>query len=176
MNPSCNLGDGRVGFANLGDPPFGGDAMRAALAELSAAGLPRGSASFTTREIEVYKPDSEAAQLASAGISMPSASARSEKMWIEVHDVTAAAYGWRLRRCWYYWSCATYDHPLPLAVAARLNADCGSVVRVDGYAGGRSPREDVDSYHVDTPAGLAALVAALKQEHDRRAAERETRR
>lgn len=173
LNPSCNLDKGLKGFPNLGDPPFPSERKDIALAELLEAGLPRGSSSFTTKEIEIYKPDSEAGKLARSGISFPGACARSETMWITVHGVEAAAFGWKFRRAWYYWVVSTERHPVPLALATKLNDQHGAYVRTDGYAGGKIPKGDVDSYHVDTPAGLKVLVEVLKQEHDRREAERE---
>lgn len=173
MNPSCNLAEGLQGFRNLGDPPFTSERKAVALAELLAAGLPRGSSSVTTKEAEVYRPDSEAAELDASGISLPDACARSETMWIETHEVTAKAFGWNFRRAWYYWVCATDDCPVPAAVAAELHAHHGQSVRTDGYAGGRVPDGDVASYHVDTPAGFKILVDLLKLAHDRRRAERE---
>jgi hypothetical protein len=172
MNPSCNLVEG-VGFQSFGDPSFTSDWKAIALAELLAAGLPRGSSIVTTKEVEVYKPDSEAATLAACGIILPDACARSETMWIETHEVTAKAYGWHFRRAWYYWVCATDDCPVPAAVATELHVQHGRSVRTYGYAGGRAPDGEIYSYHVDTPAGFKILVDLLKLEHDKRRAKRE---
>jgi hypothetical protein len=159
------------GFLNLGDPPFSTASKDAALAELLQAGIPRGATMFTTKEIEVYKPDSEAAALGRCGITIPGACARSETMWIEVHSVTAEAYGWEFRRNWYYRVCFTKRHPVPLAAASKLFASHGSQVRTDGSCACPAPNSSVSSYHVDSPAGLKALIALLKQEHECREAE-----
>lgn len=173
MNPSCNLEEGLKGFRNLGDPPFSTEGKDTAVGELLDAGLPRGSYRVTTREVEVYKADSEAAKLAACGISMPSVSARSETEWVVEHEVTAEAYGWKFRRAWYYWSCGIADQSegsVPYSVATELHAQHGQSVRTEGYAGGSAPDGDVGRYHVDTPLGLRALVEVLKQEHSKRKA------
>ena len=171
LNPSCNLDGGRVGFPNLGDPPFSGESKNRAMAELVEAGVPRGAATFTTREVEVYKPDSEAAKLGRCGITSPDACARSETMWTEVHTVTAEAYGWQFRRNWYYWVCSTKREPVSLPEASTLFAEHGQEVRTDGSCACPSPSRDVYDYHVDTPVGLKALVAVLRREHACREAE-----
>ncbi|MFA4971477.1 MAG: hypothetical protein WC683_02610 [bacterium] len=174
LNPSCNLDGELVGFPNLGDPPFPAKAKDTALAELSEAGIPRGVVTFTTREAEVYKPGSEAAQLGRCGIVSPDACARSGTTWINVHDVTAEAYGWSFRRNWYYWVCFTKYNPLPLSAAAELFTTHGKEVRTEGSCACPAPSRDVTGYHVDTPRGLKALVAVLRREHECREAEHRT--
>lgn len=67
----------------------------------------------------------------------------------------------RFVRAWYYWT-VHLTQPLPLEPAQELNGRLGEVVRVDGYSGGREPREGgVSNYHVDTQLGLEALMAKL---------------
>ena len=171
LNPSCNLDEGLKGFPNLGDPPFPSACKDVALAELLEAGVPRGAAVFTTKQVEVYKPDSEAAKLGRCGITSPDACARSETMWTEVHTVTADAFGWEFHRNWYYWVCTTKHAPLPLSSASKLFASHGTVVRTNGSCTCPAPSSYVYDYHVDTPVGLKALVAALKREHETREAE-----
>lgn len=64
-------------------------------------------------------------------------------------------------RAWYYWT-VHLTQALPVVAARELNDRLGDVVRVDGYSGGREPREDgVSNYHVDSQLGLEALVAKL---------------
>lgn len=67
------------------------------------------------------------------------------------------------RRLWYYWS-VHLSRPLPQAVAEVLNKKWEQEIRVDGYAGGKSPDpRGVTVYHVDTQEGLNALVIALNE-------------
>lgn len=174
LNPSCNLDEGLKGFPVLGDPPFRSDARDAALKELMDVGLPRGSTTVTTKEVEVYKEGSKAEQLGRAGIYIPSAAAESETEWVEVHQVKGKAFGWTFFRAWYYWVCEAEDSKtvLPKTVAEKLNAEHRRDVRVTGYAGGQDVDGPVGLYHVDTPVGLAALVAVLQQRHEEREAKR----
>ncbi|MBP9091055.1 hypothetical protein KBI23_08500 [bacterium] len=66
-------------------------------------------------------------------------------------------------RAWYYWT-VHLTQPLPLEPAQELNGRLGEVVRVDGYSGGREPREaGVSNYHVDSQLGLEGLVAKLME-------------
>lgn len=65
------------------------------------------------------------------------------------------------RRAWYYWV-VHFSSPMPKAFADELNKTWERQVRVDGYAGGTEPSlSGVSCYHVDTQAGLNALVKAL---------------
>jgi hypothetical protein len=175
LNPSCNLDEGLKGFPVLGDPPFRTSLKAKAVQELIDVGLPRGSTTVTTKEVEVYQEDSKAAKLARAGISIPSANAESATEWIEVHKVEGKAFGWTFFRAWYYWVCEAKDSKtvLPKTVAEKLNAEHFCDVRVGGFAGGQNVTGPVGSYHVDTPVGLAALVAVLKQRHEEREAKRD---
>lgn len=64
-------------------------------------------------------------------------------------------------RAWYYWV-VHFSSPMPKAFAYELNKTWERQVRVDGYAGGTEPSHSgVSCYHVDTQAGLNALVKAL---------------
>ena len=65
--------------------------------------------------------------------------------------------GWELQRLWYYWS-ARSDAGMPESKARKLNKKWFGVVRVDGYAGGKNVEGVVQSYHIDTPEGLAAFA------------------
>lgn len=68
-------------------------------------------------------------------------------------------------RAWYYWV-VHFSFPMPKAFAEELNKTWASQVRVDGYAGGTEPSESgVSCYHVDTQAGLNALVKALNDHY-----------
>ena len=159
LNPSNNLDEGLVGFPNLGDPPFCTTRKNTALIELLEAGLPRGCAVFTTQEKEVYKPGMEQ---------------DSETMWIDVHKVTAAAWGWKFFRNWYYWVCSADNGcEVPESAARALNLEHSRDVRVDGYSGGKEPDGDVSCYHVDTPRGLKVLVSLLKRLYEEQEAEHE---
>lgn len=168
LNPSCNLKEGLKGFKNLGDPPFTAVPKNWALMELLEAGTPRGAAEYTTKEVEVYEPGSEADKMSRSGIWMPGMAKDSPTIWIEVHQVSAKAFGWTFRRAWYYWVCSaeTHGYGLPEAAAKQLNEEHRLDVRVDGYASGQEVHGEVDSYHVDTPDGLKALVEVLKQNYE----------
>ena len=64
-------------------------------------------------------------------------------------------------RAWYYWV-VHFSSPMPTAFADELNKTWKHQVRVDGYAGGTEPSHSgVSCYHVDSQAGLNALVAGL---------------
>lgn len=73
--------------------------------------------------------------------------------------------GWRFTRAWYYWVC---EGPgIPFEDAMKLNEKFGKEVRVDGFAGGESPRRfhglGVGHYHVDTLEGLKALADTIRE-------------
>lgn len=73
--------------------------------------------------------------------------------------------GWTFTREHNYWR--AQGPGLPYAYAVQLHQRYGHVVRLDGDASGKDPAElngfGATLYHVDTPAGLAALAAALRQ-------------
>lgn len=169
LNPSNNVQDG---FPTLGDPPFSKEAKTTALAELEAAGIPRGSSVVTMREIQVWKEGSNAQRMASSGIHAPGMGTEEDKEWIRVYSVDAEAFGWKFRRAWYYWVASSHHgEPVPPEEAVRLDEMWGRVLRVDGFAGGKRPTGYVDDYHIDRPDGLAALVASLrKADHEVREA------
>lgn len=66
------------------------------------------------------------------------------------------------RRCWYYWSVGghvpahvareLYDHPIGAAD-----------VRVDGHCGKPAPTGAVNSYHIDSAAGLRLFVDTIRK-------------
>jgi hypothetical protein len=77
--------------------------------------------------------------------------------------------GWSFKRAWYYW--VARGPGIPPDIAEKLHATHGKQVRVEGHCGCPSPREyckgfAVGMYHVDTPAGLKALVDTLRSIHD----------
>jgi len=169
LNPSNNV---QHGFPTLGDPPFNSQCRDMALAELEAAGIPRGSSIVTTREVHVWKEGTDAWKSSRAGVHFPGMGTEEDKEWVEVHAVDAKAFGWLFSRSWYYW-CATAEHgaSIPPEEAIRLDEALGSILRVDGYAGGKRPTGEVGSYHIDRPDGLAALVESLmKADAERREA------
>lgn len=88
----------------------------------------------------------------------------------EVPSKVVGQFGmWGFKRAWYYW--AAEGPGLPVEIAEKLHASHGSQVRVAGHCGCPSPREwfkgfGVDSYHIDGPDGLRALVDALRSVYD----------
>jgi hypothetical protein len=68
--------------------------------------------------------------------------------------------GWTFRRAWYYWMAK--GPAIPVDVARPFNEKRGSVVRVDGFAGGTDVAVPVDSYHIDSQAGLDAFAELLR--------------
>ena len=133
---------------NFGDPPFPEDLARQAAVELEAAGI---KDKHITMKRKPYTADQ--------------------------YTVLAKVDGWRFTRGWYYWVCkAPEGKGLRTKEALALNKHLYSEVRIDGFAGG-VPNEflarhmgdsygldgrTVDTYHVDTAAGLAAFVEAIK--------------
>jgi hypothetical protein len=167
LNPSNRLDVGFKGYPTRGDPPFIEKCKDQATAELRDAGLPRGSETLTLCEREVYKQDSDAHKMASAGIHMPGMATPDDMEWVWLYSVEAKAYGYKFDRAWYYWIVRTKskEHYIPQSAAEEFNEKFGKEVRVDGFAGGQDVRGDVSGYHVDTVRGLAALVEMLKK-HD----------
>lgn len=105
------LSSPKIGFVVIGDPPFGEDGKNIAMQELKDAGFPRGSATLTLVEREVYREDSQAHQLSQMGITCPDVCRASATEWVWLYKVEAALYGWRFYRAWYYY----------LRVSARLS-------------------------------------------------------
>jgi hypothetical protein len=57
---------------------------------------------------------------------------------------------------------------IEVEAAEKLHQKFGTVVRTDGYSGGKSPREHFQglacgNYHVDTQEGLNALAETIKE-------------
>ena len=152
------------GFPVLGDPPFREESRDEALAELLAAGISSECKVIKSREVEVLVRGSDAERMASAGIYVSSLVAAAPKERVTLYEVGAKAFGWKFHRAWYYWVADVADgKPIPRNQAEPLNATFRETVRVDGFAGGQDVRGPVRGYHVDTPEGLAALVALLKE-------------
>lgn len=161
LNPSNNVADG---FPTLGDPPFNTVAKETALMELVEAGVPRGSSSFTTSEVQVWKEGTNAWKTARSGISFPGMGTEEDKEWVQVHSVKAEVFGWEFSRSWYYWAAAMHNGaPIPLEEAVHLDNMWGQVLRVNGHGGGQRPTGTVGSYHIDRPDGLEALIGTLKR-------------
>lgn len=169
MDPRC----GDKTFPSLGDPPFPAECRDVAVAELRAAGIPRGAEKVTACEVEVLAKGSDAERLASAGVCIPSAVAAAPKEWVTVYRISAEAFGWNFSRAWYYWVAKTSDEPVSKADAAALHERFGQEVRVYGSCACPEPVRDVDSYHIDTPAGLAAFVEVIRRSHEARELARE---
>lgn len=78
-------------------------------------------------------------------------------------SVMGELHGWSFTRGWNYWICS--GPGIEVNAAEQLYLSHGHIVRADG-GGGDNPRElfrglACNKYHVDTPEGLAALVATL---------------
>ncbi len=169
LNPSNRLDKGLKGFPTLGDGPFPAECRDVALKELQAAEFPRGSATLTMCEREVYKEGSKPHQMASSGIHMPGMATPEDIEWVMLYDVNAKLYGWKFRRAWYYWVASTREYSeyaIPEDVATEFNQEFRLETRVEGCAGGQDVRQKVDLYHVDTPRGLAALMKLLKKQYE----------
>lgn len=84
------------------------------------------------------------------------------------YTLTGALYGWTFRRQWYYWVAETREgYGIPRAEAEALNARWFDVVRVAGMGSGAQVekwlrRGTINSYHIDTPAGLRAFAKLLR--------------
>jgi len=165
LNPSNILDEDLKGFPTLGDPPFPEEYKNIAIAELHAVELPRDSITVTTCEREIFKQDSEAHKLACMGITIPGIAKPEDTEWVQLHRVTAHYLGWNFTRAWYYWIVYVdeKDYAIPKRVAKDFNNNFGNEVRVAGFAGGQDVQEDVESYHIDTPRGLAAFMPLIKK-------------
>jgi len=177
INPSNRLNEGLKGFPTLGDPPFSVACKDQAVAELRAAGVPRGSETITMMEREIYKEGARPVQLANAGISMPGMSTPEDVEWAWLYKVEADFGYWKFRRAWYYWVVYTeddaYEYDIPTQTAWDFNERLGREARAEGFAGGTDVNGPVSFYHVDTPRGLAELVKIIKQQYDDVEAEHE---
>jgi hypothetical protein len=83
----------------------------------------------------------------------------------------------KFRRAWVYWCVSgkmSEEHARAINLAPREPTDrdskysggehtWGSVIRVDGFAGGRDVDGSVDSWHIDTEDGLAFFAAKLRE-------------
>ena len=103
-------------------------------------------------------------ELTAAGISVVDLYAR----WSgEVRAKVVGRLGpWHFNRAWYYWRAS--GPGIPPEDAAALHEAHGTAVRVDGHCGCPTPKEwfggfGVGDYHVDTPAGLAALARTISE-------------
>ena len=152
-------------FPTLGEPPFPDDGKDTAIAELRAAGFPRGAETLTSCEREVYKEGTKAREMARAGIHVPNMAGPDDTEWVWMHSVEVRLYGWKFRRAWYYWAARaeSVDYHVPEDLARRFNEEYKLQVRVEGFAGGQDVRNPVGAYHIDTPSGLVALVGMLKK-------------
>lgn len=166
INPSNNVPDG---FPTVGDPPFSSGGRDAAMAELEAAGFPRGSTIVISNEVQVWKKGTDVQKAASAGIHIPGMGKEEDKEWIQVYSVEARLFGWKFKRLWYYWDADAHQGDrIPIEEADRLYKALGKVLRVDGIAGGREPNGPVEGYHIDRPDALLALVESLKKANGER--------
>lgn len=161
LNPSCNNVDG-VGLPVLGDPPFSACCMEVAKAELLKA-FPEATFDIQEETRQVFRKGTKGDQMGRCGICMAYEGQEEDIETVTMYRVEASLLGWRFRRAWYYWTCSTSDRPVPEKTAFEFNSVFGSQVRVDGFAGGTSVDGDVSRYHVDTLAGLMALVALLRR-------------
>jgi hypothetical protein len=81
-------------------------------------------------------------------------------------DVTTDAHlrlcGWHFKRAWGYWSAhCEKGNPIPRELARYLwSLDIG--IRANRDCRDPEPDDDVSIYDVDSPAGLTAMVAAVK--------------
>jgi len=116
-------------FPNLGDSPFREEGVKTAMAELMAAGVPRGAIHGEWCEVGILSSGS--------------------KEWVRHYDVQAkllapfdAAYrrthaaAYEFRRKWYYW---VVHGPVPKAAAEEIYATTigQASVRADGHCGAR---------------------------------------
>lgn len=75
--------------------------------------------------------------------------------------------GWKFQRRWRYWSAFLDSRivysgkPMSTRNALLLWAIDGGNIRADGHCGSPKPTGPINSYHIDTPNSLAALVTAL---------------
>lgn len=78
--------------------------------------------------------------------------------------VGGALCGWTFYRAWRYWSAS--GPALPLSVARVLWRDHGGYVRAGGDCDCREPTGSgyprTTNYHIDTPEGLVAFAAVLR--------------
>ena len=150
-------------FPVIGDPPFRAEGRDQALAELKAAGF---TDAITVKEEtrEEMVQGTPAQHLASRGVYIPALVNATPKEIVTRYHVVAKGWGWTFHRAWYYW-CAEADdgRAIPEKQAQDLNAAWSNEIRVRGYAGGTNVDRPIDSYHVDTPAGLKTLVELLKE-------------
>jgi hypothetical protein len=73
---------------------------------------------------------------------------------------------WLITRSWYYWVAqAAEGHELPSRAAEDFDRSWGSQVRAHGYGGGGALgiRDTVDSFHIDSQAGLEAFAAFIRE-------------
>jgi len=163
LNPSCNLSGDLKGFINLGDPPFDEASKNIAKDELIAAGFPRTSSRIISREIEVFKPGSDADHMQRSGVIIPSVMNDAPTEWQTAYEVEAHMFGWKFVRFWYYWSAYVTNEgdKISKKEAKQFNKEWRTQVRVEGFAGGQDVRGPVGGYNIDTPAGLNAFASLL---------------
>lgn len=166
-------------FPNLGDPPFTVHRALVAQDELFAAceGVPAAAISWRSQEVQktVWKKDTEGYKLASSEIYLPGRDNARDQEVRTLVEIEAHVLDWSFSRLWYYWAASTgrecncskctwhlkARRPIPLEEAKAFNKQWFSEVRVQGYAGGTYPEQDVDCYHIDTVEGLRAFVELL---------------
>ena len=160
LNPSCNSVKGN-GFPVLGDGPFTEEQLAIVKAELLAA-FPAAQFTVASVDRDVYREGAGLWVMAGAGMMVSRGPKPEDIVRVTLYDVEGVADGWSFHRLWYYWAARTTARPIPKKQAFKLNEFAGEVVRIDGFAGGRDATGPVSSYHVDTPAGLLALAAAIR--------------
>lgn len=79
--------------------------------------------------------------------------------------------GWKFRRAWNYWI-ATSPKNLKISTHKLIDFDLvwGAEVRAHGYAGGGAltTRDYVETFHIDSQAGLVALCGFILSVHRKR--------
>lgn len=165
LKPSCNDVDGK-GLPVLGDPPFECDLAEVAREEIRSV-IPEADLKFggEVGEREQFRAGTKGWTMGRAGVSMYYEGQEADIEVVATEEVEAEAYGWKFRRLWYYWACRAdkEEHALPKERAVVLNAEWGRQVRFDGFAGGKHVDGPGGHYHVDTLAGLRALVDAIRE-------------
>jgi cephalosporin-C deacetylase-like acetyl esterase len=73
---------------------------------------------------------------------------------------------WLLTRSWCYWVARVVEgHELAVEAVEAFDAVWGEQVRAHGYDGGGALhiRPQVESFHIDTPEGLAAFASFIRE-------------
>ena len=75
-------------------------------------------------------------------------------------------HGWTFDRRWYYWAAHTTTNPVPADIATRAWTSAGDA-RINGHCGNPAVAGPVYSYHIDSAIGLALVVRAIREAHER---------